>query len=70
VWRWLAEDAIRPWAWRSWVFARDPDFRANMGLEDVTEGRAWIAYEYDGARLDPVRTQQGGCPDEGDCGDG
>src|SRR5215207_6226644 len=27
VWRWLAEDAIRPWAWRSWVFPRDPDFR-------------------------------------------
>jgi transposase len=26
VWRWLAEDAIRPWSWRSWVFPRDPEF--------------------------------------------
>ena len=31
VWRWLSEDAIRPWAWRSWVFPRDPDFRAKAG---------------------------------------
>jgi hypothetical protein len=28
VWRWLAEDAIRPWNYRSWIFPRDPDFRA------------------------------------------
>ena len=28
VWRWLAEDAIRPWNHRSWIFPRDPDFRA------------------------------------------
>jgi transposase len=27
VWRWLSEDAIRPWACRSWVFPRDPEFR-------------------------------------------
>ncbi len=27
VWRWLAEDAIRPWNYRSWIFPRDPDFR-------------------------------------------
>ena len=26
IWRWLAEDAIRPWAHRSWIFPRDPDF--------------------------------------------
>ena len=31
VWRWLSEDAIRPWAWRSWVFPRDPDFREKAG---------------------------------------
>src|SRR3954464_9633132 len=24
VWRWLAEDAIRPWNYRSWIFPRDP----------------------------------------------
>ena len=26
VWRWLSEDAIRPWAHRSWIFPRDPEF--------------------------------------------
>jgi hypothetical protein len=26
IWRWLATDAIRPWAYRSWIFPRDPDF--------------------------------------------
>jgi len=26
VWRWLHEDAIRPWQYRSWIFPRDPDF--------------------------------------------
>ena len=26
VWRWLHEDAIRPWRHRSWIFPRDPDF--------------------------------------------
>ncbi len=28
IWRWLAEDAIRPWTFRSWIFPRDPDFEA------------------------------------------
>jgi hypothetical protein len=28
VWRWLSEDAIRPWRQRSWIFPRDPDFEA------------------------------------------
>lgn len=27
VWRWLDEDAIRPWQHRSWIFPRDPDFQ-------------------------------------------
>ena len=27
VWRWLAEDAIRPWQYRSWIFPRDPQFK-------------------------------------------
>jgi hypothetical protein len=26
--RWLAEDAIKPWRYRSWIFPRDPDFLA------------------------------------------
>jgi hypothetical protein len=32
IWRWLAEDAIRPWRHRSWIFARDPDFAAKAGV--------------------------------------
>ena len=28
VWRWLHEDAIRPWQHRCWLFPRDPDFFA------------------------------------------
>ena len=27
LWRWLDEDALRPWQHRSWIFPRDPDFR-------------------------------------------
>src|SRR6266508_2306679 len=26
IWRWLHEDALRPWTHRSWIFPRDPDF--------------------------------------------
>lgn len=26
VWRWLTEDAIKPWQHRSWIFPRDPEF--------------------------------------------
>ena len=31
VWRWLNEDAIRPWQHRCWIFPRDPDFAAKAG---------------------------------------
>ena len=31
IWRWLREDAIRPWAQRSWIFPRDPEFAAKAG---------------------------------------
>lgn len=48
VWRWLAEDAIRPWAWRSWVFPRDPAFREKAGrVLDLYERR------WEGRRLHP-----------------
>jgi len=26
IWRWLSDDALRPWTHRSWIFPRDPDF--------------------------------------------
>jgi hypothetical protein len=31
LWRWLSQDAIRPWRHRSWIFPRDPEFTAKAG---------------------------------------
>jgi hypothetical protein len=31
VWRWLSEDAIKPWQHRSWIFPRDPLFAQRAG---------------------------------------
>ena len=31
IWRWLHEDAIRPWTRRYWLFPRDPDFAYKAG---------------------------------------
>ena len=31
IWRWLQEDALRPWSRRSWIFPRDPDFASKAG---------------------------------------
>jgi len=41
LWRWLHEDAIRPWQHRCWIFPRDPDFAIKAGrLLDLYE-RTW-----------------------------
>jgi len=41
VWRWLNEDAIRPWQHRAWIFPRDPQFAAKAGrILDLYE-RQW-----------------------------
>ncbi len=32
IWRWLSEDALRPWAHRSWIFPRDPDFAGKAAV--------------------------------------
>lgn len=40
VWRWLDEDAIRPWYHRSWIFPRDPEFAPKAGrVLDLYQGR-------------------------------
>ena len=39
LWRWLTEDAIRPWRHRSWIFPRDPEFRDKAArILDLYEG--------------------------------
>jgi hypothetical protein len=40
LWRWLSQDALRPWRHRSWIFPRDPDFVAKAGrILDLYERR-------------------------------
>lgn len=39
--RWLAEDAIRPWRYRSWIFPRDPDFLAKATPVLELYARRW-----------------------------
>ncbi len=48
VWRWLHEDAIKPWQTRSWIFPRDPAFAEKAG-------RALDLYArvFEGKRLRP-----------------
>jgi hypothetical protein len=48
IWRWLSEDAIRPWKQRSWIFPRDPDFEAKAGRVLDLYGRTW-----EGKKLGP-----------------
>jgi transposase len=39
--RWLAEDAIKPWQHRSWIFPRDPDFAAKAARVLDLYQRIW-----------------------------
>jgi hypothetical protein len=41
LWRWLHEDAIRPWYHRSWIFPRDPDFAAKASRVLDLYAREW-----------------------------
>lgn len=51
IWRWLHDDAIKPWQTRSWIFPRDPNFapKANRALDlyaRVFEGKRLRPDEY------------------------
>jgi transposase len=46
--RWLAQDAIKPWQYRSWLFPRDPDFAVKAGRVLDLYHRRW-----DGRTLRP-----------------
>ena len=41
VWRWLNEDAIRPWQHRCWIFPRDPQFAPKAGRVLDLYQRIW-----------------------------
>ncbi len=41
IWRWLHEDAIRPWFHRSWIFPRDPQFGTKAGRILDLYARIW-----------------------------
>lgn len=41
IWRWLRDDAIRPWAHRSWIFPRDPAFAEKAGRVLDLYHRRW-----------------------------
>ena len=51
IWRWLNEDAIRPWQHRCWIFPRDPQFEAKAGrildlYQRLWKGRKLSASEF------------------------
>ena len=48
IWRWLHDDALKPWQQRSWLFVRDRDFAAKAGrVLDLYQRR------FQGRRLRP-----------------
>jgi DDE superfamily endonuclease len=48
LWRWLSQDALRPWRHRSWIFPRDPAFAAKAERVLELYGGRW-----DGRPLGP-----------------
>jgi hypothetical protein len=51
LWRWLSQDAIRPWRYLSWIFPRDPHFAEKAATvldlyQGVWKGRALRPDEY------------------------
>lgn len=51
IWRWLDEDAIRPWQHRSWIFPRDPNFQTKAErvldlYQGLWEGQALRANDH------------------------
>ena len=48
IWRWLHDDALKPWQQRSWLFPRDPDFAQKAGRVLDLYGR-----RFEGRRMHP-----------------
>ena len=49
VWRWLHDDAIRPWQHRTWIFPRDPAFARKAGRILDLYARQWQGRPLDAA---------------------
>jgi hypothetical protein len=43
LWRWLSQDALRPWRHRRWIFPRDPEFARKAGRALDLYQRRWNA---------------------------
>jgi hypothetical protein len=41
LWRWLSQDALRPWRHRTWIFPRDPHFARKAGRVLDLYQRRW-----------------------------
>lgn len=41
LWRWLSQDAIQPWRFRTWLFPRDPDFVNKAGRVLDLYAKTW-----------------------------
>ena len=51
VWRWLNDDVIKPWQYRSWIFPRDPEFEQKAArtldlYHRIWQGKALTTDEY------------------------
>lgn len=51
IWRWLHEDAIKPWQQQCWIYRRDPEFAAKAGrvldlYQRIFEGKRLRPDEY------------------------
>jgi DDE superfamily endonuclease len=51
LWRWLSQDAIQPWRFRTWLFPRDPHFADKAGrvldlYASVWDGAALTAHDF------------------------
>jgi DMSO/TMAO reductase YedYZ molybdopterin-dependent catalytic subunit len=57
TWRGVSVDTLlegtEPWGEHVVAWC-DGGYTTNLPLADVTDGRAWVVYEYDGAPLEPI----------------
>src|SRR6266513_4019306 len=56
VWKGVSLDALLEGVWTDAEYVRavcDGGYTTNLPIEDVSHGKAWVAFGYDGERLDP-----------------